>query len=94
MPVISFDHEMEGEEEKEEESSQGVIDASRDPLQPNSASGVPRSVSNQTTPKNHEEDSKMRCDDDASVESEEDDGYTPEERLKQEAIANEYEKDI
>lgn len=36
----------------------------------------------------------MRGDDDISVESEDDDGYTPEERLKQEAIAKEYDKDI
>ena len=84
MPVICFDQEMEGETEPDEEGSLVAdMEASENPKGQNSESGAH---------KNHKdrEDSKMQEDGD----SESDDGLTPEERDRQEAIAKEYAKDI
>ena len=97
MPVISYDHEMEGEEDEEEPEDGSLVVGDPNEISGAAKSKAPKDATRKSgASSNQQEDSKMRGDSDngqSQSEDEEDDGLTPEERLKQEQIAKEYEKD-
>lgn len=93
MPVISYEHEMEGEDNENSDQEPSVVPgaAGADPSEEMSSSKPVNRKSGSTKGK-PDEDSKMH-EGDSDGGSESDDGLTPEERLKQEHLAAEYAKD-
>lgn len=92
MPVISADHEMDGQDFGEDaENEEGSMQLGENGQE--GAAAALKKRKSQASSKHEQEDSKMAADDGEVSESSED-SRTPEERLRDEEIDKDYEKDI